>query len=505
MDPSTATASGPLIPSPDQIRASNVQAAPYNGGAAPTSTNQAMLVSSSPARAATADNITKLQTITAPAPTQLQPQVDKINSEVNAFNNGQTTTTTPGAGTGTGAGGATGTTGTPTGTPNTSGATPSSTSTTDPYDSAVSGISDPGLKAQFKTQLQNLDSQISSAQQTIDSVKARSLNDPAITSIVTAIQNKFGQQIQLMQEKNRQLLGRANTSVAAFGGLGVMSQDFLNNEQSMAMDRISKLQDEEDQAIAKAQAAYLSQNYKDLNTAMTAYDQANKDKLQALQDILNASAKQVTQMQNEQKINIQEQKAALASDIQTSTKIAAGVAANLKAAGLTDPESVRQYIESLASQYGIQNPDILYSQVVSAQQNADKQGLQAENIQSEIATRQENATTAAERAATAAERAANAASKPKKLSVSEIRDNFYAGLPQLDGKADSNGVPYYYTSKQDGSRYLTAQGFKTLLAAAKVDGISRGNFIKDNPDIFDPNGLDGYDLTAKEKAIIAKQ
>jgi 2-oxo-4-hydroxy-4-carboxy--5-ureidoimidazoline (OHCU) decarboxylase len=494
---------------PAPVQGTNGTAAPVSGGplaegtlSMPMATlggkGQAVLTSSTPARTATASNVTKLQTITAPSNTDTnlyaKPGEDYATYEarVGAYKTANTPTDTK----------TTTTTPTPpvdpanNPTPPTQPAT--DTSTKDPYDAAVKGVSDPGLAAQFKTYLQTQDQEISQAQSNIDTIKQRSLNDPAVTGIVNSIKAKYDQQIALMRAKNNQLMGKANTSVAAFGGLGMMGQSFLSDQQSRADDRIQTIQNEEDAAIAKAQAAYLTQNYKDLNEAMTAYDKANADKLKALNDLLTASSKSVEQAQKEQKLELQATKDALAKDVTTSTKIAAGVAANIKAAGLTDPTQIMSYVKGLADQYDISNPDILYSQVVSAQQTAAKTEASLANTQNTIENR--NVSTAIK---VKNSNKPKPAPKPAKKTLADQVDEAWSTIDQLaqPGVKTKEGVPYMVKAA-NGNDYFTAKGFQTLLAAARSSHITRLQFIQQHADKFQPGMADNYGLTPAEATKI---
>lgn len=388
------------------------KALPNNGGGAPavapapSGTGQALLVTSNSARSTTANNIAQLQQVTTPAggsttspdmknnPTNPAPITINNNpaptsttlaqDQAKAANQGKPgydvlgnpISVTPGASDSGSGGGA---------------------SAGDQYDSAVASITDPGLQAQFKTQLQAQDQQVQQAQANLTSAQALSQNDPAATAAISAIQAKYEQQIQLMTAKNTQLIGRANTSVAAFGGLGPMGQDFLSNEQADADARISNLQAEEQDAVTKAQIAYQTQDAKALNQAMTAYDAANKAKLTALNDLLTASNKQVTQMQAQQKIDAAAAKQSVTLDVSKSTNLAAEIAKNISDAGITDAGQVTQYIQGVAQEYGITNPDILASAVTKAQQTAQKASDASSNTADTIANRDARTAIAAQK------------------------------------------------------------------------------------------------------------
>lgn len=390
--------------------AAPVVALPNNGGnqpAAPASTpSQALLVTSNAARTATANNVTKLNQITMP-PAQTttspdlkdsktsstlspSPAVDtnymlKAGEDINTYN-ARVASYNASKNPAPGADGQA--KGTPVPDQGTGG--DSSAATGDPYDAALSGISktDPGLAAQFKQGLQSLDTSAQNAYSTIQTLQtATAATDPTTQAVVAGIKAKYDLQIQLMKQKNAQVIGRANTSVAAFGGLGTMSQEFLSNEQADADRRVSTLQSQEDELVLKAQMAFSTANAKALDAAMKQYDDVNAKKMKALSDLLSASNKQVTQMQNQQKIDAAAQKQAVSLDISKSTNLGAGIAKSISDAGITDPDQIAQYIQSVADEYGISNPDILSSAVEKARQAAAKTDATLANSESTIQSR----------------------------------------------------------------------------------------------------------------------
>lgn len=416
--------------------------------AAKVANNQqnALIATSSGARAMTADNVTKLQGITTPPATQ---STDTTGSTTKAPAGNTLDDATARSLFGTDM---TGVTKNADGsyTPDASaisrvkgGAAPSgaggtgSDTTADPYDSAVATITDPGLKAQYKSTLQNLDTQINTAHANIDAIGQRSLNDPAATAMVAQIKAKYEQAENVMKLRNNQVVGKANTSVAAFGGLGIMSQDFLNNQQSLAEQRLTDIQAREDEAVSKAQIAYQTNNFKELNAAMTSFDAANKEKLGALSTLLSETNKKVAQDQAQQKIDATADKNAKAYDITYSTKIAPDLVAQIAESGVTDAATIKKHIQEVAAMKGI-DPDVLAGAVETARQTLLKTDTTVANSLDTITNRdagtkikQENADTAKARAA-----AAKAKGTGGKFNVS---DEIKALTPHIDNARDSSG------------------------------------------------------------------
>lgn len=322
MPGNAATAStAPGIPG-----AAPVQALPNNGGSNP------LLVTSAASRAQTAASTAKLQSLTQPnsaqntqatgttptttttAPTPASPAasataaptpnpsadtnymlqpgetIDQYNARIATYNTAKDTAPTA--------------TTDPAAAQNSTGTSTTGTDASDPYAAAVSGISDPTVAAQYKSSLQALDQSATTAQANITSLQnATYQNDPATQAMIASITAKYTQQIQLMQAQNAQVIGRANSAVGSFGGLGVMSQTFLSDEQSQATQRVQNLQNEEQNLILQAQTAFQTNNTKALNDAMTQYDTINQQKLAALNDLNTATDNQIAQQQKQQELD----------------------------------------------------------------------------------------------------------------------------------------------------------------------------------------------------------
>lgn len=419
---------------------------------------QAAIVTSGPARAATADNTNKLMQVTQPT----QTQVDNRNADANK-------TTAPTGGTTT--------------------TTPTDTSTGTNYDKSVAGIKDPAIASQMKSTLQNLDSEVTQAQSNIDAVKARSLNDPAAQAMVAQITQKYDVQKQLLAARNTQFLGRASTANAAFGGLGQMSQSFLNEEQSKADQRVADLQSQEDAAITKAQIAYQTQNFKDLNTSMDAYDKANKAKLDALNKLMSETDKSVKEMQAQQKLEMAQEKQAVTLDVTKSANLGNALAKSIADSGITDQSQIDSYIQSAAHEYGITNPDILRSAIEKARQTLLKTDVSAANTLDSIKNRdagtdikQQNANTAAQRAA----KGGGKGTKPGKFNTSTA---ISTATPQFEKIKGSDGYI-------DPAKWIA--GRKTWQEEGGTEASYKSNFIKYlNPD---SHAQAGYKSATKTSA-----
>ena len=260
------------------------------------------------------------------------------------------------------------------------------TSITTPDGKTYAGI-DPTLAAQYKTSLTNLDTQIATAKQTMDDAKATLADDPAAQNAIDQIKAKYDVLIKAMQDKNAILLGSQKTNAARSGSLqyaNEMNDNFMSNEMDRANQRVADLITTETQLTLKATQAYKTGDLKAFNDATTAYDKANKDKMDAITKLLDETDKAVKTQQAQAKIDAASVKQQTSDDIRVSTSLATGIADAIKNSGITDPKQIDAYIEEMGTKSGISNLDILKSAVTKAQQASEKADLAATNTQSII-------------------------------------------------------------------------------------------------------------------------
>lgn len=396
--------------------AAPVTALPNNGGAAPASSP--LLVTSGSSRSTYNNNVTALNTATTnqavsqqnasttPKATTSTPvdtnyylktgeTIDAYNSRIASYNasknasqqsiqtNGSDTTTPPK------------TTTNPDG--STSNVDGSPTTTSDQTagnvaDGALKAGIDPTLVKAFNDNYAALSSQADDANQTLEAAKATAANDPALAAAISQIQSQFGVLIDAMTKKNAQVLGRAGSEVAAFGGLGSMNENFLSDEQSSALNRVADLQSKETSLILKTQMAYQANDVKAVNAASAEYQKTLQDKQKAVIDLQTKINDAVKSAQAQQKIDAANAKQQVTTDISKSTNLGKSLADEIAKSGVTDPAQIEQYIQGMASQYGISNPDILKSAVVKAQQDQQKLDTSTANTADTIANRDANTT-----------------------------------------------------------------------------------------------------------------
>jgi hypothetical protein len=254
---------------------------------------------------------------------------------------------------------------------------------------------DPAIKSQYDSAVANLDQNITDAKSTLDQARATLANDPAATAAVDAISAKYDQLITQMKNKNAILLGGYKTNAARSGSLQFandMNSNFMSEEMDAASGRVSTLVAQEQSLILKAQQAYKTGDLKALNDATTAYEKANTDKISALDKLLKATNDQVKTVQAQQKIDQVTAKNGVANDAKLSSGIAESLAGKIKAAGITDPAQIDQYIQQAATNAGISNVDVLRSALTKAQQSDSKFSLGQANTQSIINKRGQTGT-----------------------------------------------------------------------------------------------------------------
>lgn len=267
---------------------------------------------------------------------------------------------------------------------------PDGTGNTTTPDGTTTPTLPPEIQQQYDDALAGLDQSISDAKTVLDQARSSLNNDPAANNAIDMIMTKYDQQIEAMKAKNALLAGSYNKNGARTGMMqyaNEMYTDFMSQEQDKASQRVSNLLLLEAQEVLKAQQAYKEGNVKAFEAASKSYQSAQKDKINALNDLLTQTDKMVKQSQAEAKAAKDTSKQQITDDIRLSTALGKTVADTIANSGITDPKKVRAYVEAMAEEAGISNPDILQSSIIKAQQDADKTAVQIANTKSTIANR----------------------------------------------------------------------------------------------------------------------
>lgn len=261
-------------------------------------------------------------------------------------------------------------------------------STTDPND-PTSGLP-PAIASGYKATLSQQDVNIQQAQSTLDAARKTLTNDPAAVAAADAISTQYGTLIAAMQAKNNIILGSYKENAARNGSLQYgndMETSFMSNEMNLASTRLSDLVTKEQELTLRSNTAYQNSDVKAFNDAQTALDKATTDKSDTLGKLLTATNAQVKTVQAQQRITDAETKQKLTDDVTASKAAAAGMAQAISQSGITDPAQISSYVQEMATKLGISNPDILSSELATAQQTATKANLSNENVASEITKR----------------------------------------------------------------------------------------------------------------------
>ncbi len=257
-----------------------------------------------------------------------------------------------------------------------------------------SGSIDPAISKQFNDSINNANDILTQAKSNLASAQATVQNDPALNAALTSISAKYDVLLKSMKDKNSILLGRSGSAIGAFGGLGVMSQNFMSAEMDAANERLGNIVNNEQSALLKATQAYKSGDIKALNDAMTAYQKANNDKADIINKLSIATDKEVKNVQAQKKAD-QAQTEKTLKDIDTDAKAySAGIAKELK--GMS-PEDSQNFISSVVKSYqqskGLTDDQAqmftmaLRGYAATEQQKIDKADLSAENTKNTIDNR----------------------------------------------------------------------------------------------------------------------
>lgn len=237
------------------------------------------------------------------------------------------------------------------------------------------GSLDPVVKKQFDDAGEQLDQGITAAQNTLAAVSATLNNDPAAQAAVAQISNQYNGLIQAMIAHNKIVLGGYSVGAARTGALQYandMTTDFMSKEMEYANQRVQKLIDLESAAIMKSNAAYKAGDVKAFSVATTALKAAQTEKINMIGKLGTATSKALSDFQSKVKLAQATAKNNVTLDITKSKSLAASMAKQLKDAGITDPAQIKEYVNAVAQNQGITNPDVLGSALVTAQQTLNK-------------------------------------------------------------------------------------------------------------------------------------
>lgn len=233
-------------------------------------------------------------------------------------------------------------------------------------------------RQQYETATKGLDDGILSAKSTLDQARTTLQNDPVADAAVAAVMAKYDEQIRIMKDKNTLIAGNNARNGARYGSAQYateMNNNFLSDQQDRASQRIADLVTQQTVAAQQVRTAYKTGDISAFNAAQKAFDDANKEKLDAINNLLKESHTVVKEQQADLKLKQTEQRNQLADDIKLTTNLGKSVVDQIVNAGITDEKKRKEYIAKVAAEYGIDNADLLDNAVVKAEQEATRQGL----------------------------------------------------------------------------------------------------------------------------------
>lgn len=231
-------------------------------------------------------------------------------------------------------------------------------------------VLDPSVKKQFDDNINAMTDAANNVKTVMDKAAATLADDPAAQQAAANIKTQYDVLIQQMKDKNKILLGSIGKNSARSGMLqyaNEMDMNFKSMEFDKSVQRVSDLVEKENTAIAKSNAAYKNNDIKAFDTATKEYQSALKDKQKAILDLNKAINDTVKQNATD----IKEKRMALAAqttnDIRLSTSLGSVMADAITKSGVTDEAQIDKYVQAMADQNGITNPEILKSALVKAQ------------------------------------------------------------------------------------------------------------------------------------------
>ncbi len=250
----------------------------------------------------------------------------------------------------------------------------------------ASGL-DPTIRQGLQDNITTATNAATAAKTTLDDAAATMADDPAARAAVERIKGQYDVLIKAMTDKNAMIMGRNYVTLARYGGLGVMSNNFISDQMDRGIQRIGDLVQKEQDAILKSNQAYKNGDVKAFNAATTAYNQAIKEKGTAIMNLSKAVNDQVKTVQAQAKIDAKAANDEITNNVKLATNLAKTMAKAIADSGVTDEKKIDAYIKAMADTNGITDPNILKNALVKAQQDSTSLDLKNENTRSIIKKR----------------------------------------------------------------------------------------------------------------------
>lgn len=283
-------------------------------------------------------------------------------------------------------------------------------------------------------------------------------------------QNDVNSRIQAGTEKFGILSGRSRYAPETQQGIEAQ-------EMQAGIDRITALNVQEADLVAKAEAARAKDDFDILYKTWNEYNDIRTKTNTAVADLYKQSVTAQKNAQDAQLAQIKAKKESITDQIKAIDSIAPSIAQNLE----TLPANLRdQYIQKVADQYGVDVNQIRSSIINYQNDRTDKT----------------KKTSSGGTGGTVSERKQYAENQAYSNTEDLLNENNFAF--QVEGKSEP-------VQLKDDNGYITPQGFRLLNARVlRPSGISREDFIKQYPELFYTKGAEfaNYGLTANEKKIL---
>jgi hypothetical protein len=322
--------------------------------------------------------------------------------------------------------------------------------------------------------------------------------DSTYSATLGNIENTYNASYAVQSRINKINIARTKAYGLATGGALSTPLEFTNavsEKETAAAAEIQKLDSARQQAIAEAMAARDAGDAKLMQAHLDAISGIEQDMRTNLANIAKAATDRFTLLNSIAKQQQDDLK------VQATKMLAEVVAKQSSSFGdAKTPDEKDKIVNDIVAQSGgVLDYGTVYQGLNQAVADSTKASQDAAYNTARINSANASANASNASAAVNWAKAARGGSEP---TESQRAGDVFSGINQLlsgDAK-DSNGTPYTYTAS-DGNQYITAQGFKTLVAAAKEDGITKSKFLDEYGGQLDPGSGDyeGYGLTQADK------
>lgn len=307
---------------------------------------------------------------------------------------------------------------------------------------------------------------------------ARARLNAANQEIVDRIKQNFDQ-ARIAQEKvNANLLAGTEKAGNLSGRARYASetqQGIMADQVQQGIDRITKLNVEEADLIAKAEQARSEDDFNMLYKTWNEYNNIRTETNKVVSDLYKQSVQADKQAKDQILEELKAKKQSVTDQLKVIDQVAPSIAEQLARL----PENLKEpFLQQVATKYGVDVNQIKGSIISYTNERADKKKTSSSGGSG----------------GTVSERNAYKEVSGYSDVDSLLGEENFAF--QVEGKAEP-------VQLKDDNGYITPQGFRLLNSKVlREAGITREEFIKQYPDLFYTPLIDKYGLTAAEKKIL---